>query len=86
VLLKAQFPVKIVAERLGHADPAFTMRIYQHVLPGMQAEAAESFAALLREADQGRRGPEGWHRGQPIAPRPLSIAGGVSGDTCSVLV
>jgi len=40
-------PVKVVAERTGHANPAFTMMTYQHVLPGMQAEAARTFAALL---------------------------------------
>ena len=31
----------------AHDTPAFTMATYQHVLPGMQAEAAETFAALL---------------------------------------
>lgn len=47
LLLKAGVPVKVVSERLGHANVAFTMSVYQHVLPGMQAEAAETFAALL---------------------------------------
>jgi integrase len=48
LLLKAGVPVKVVSERLGHANVAFTMSVYQHVLPGMRAEAAEIFAALLR--------------------------------------
>src|SRR3546814_17479815 len=39
LLLKAGIPVKVVSERLGHANVAFTMSVYQHVLPGMQAEA-----------------------------------------------
>ena len=30
----------MVSERLGHGNPAFTIDTYQHVLPGMQAEAA----------------------------------------------
>lgn len=47
LLLKAGVPVKVASERLGHANVAFTMSVYQHVLPGMQAEAAETFAALL---------------------------------------
>lgn len=47
LLLKAGVPVKVVSERLGHASPAFTMTVYQHVLPGMQAEAAATFAALI---------------------------------------
>jgi integrase len=38
--------VKVVSERLGHATPAFTMTAYQHVLPGMQAEAANTFGEL----------------------------------------
>ncbi|HEX8771274.1 MAG TPA: tyrosine-type recombinase/integrase [Acidimicrobiales bacterium] len=47
LLLKAGVPVKVVSERLGHASPAFTMNVYQHVLPGMQAEAAATFARLV---------------------------------------
>ncbi|MDR7401316.1 MAG: site-specific integrase [Armatimonadota bacterium] len=30
---------KVVSERLGHADPAFTLRVYGHLLPGLQAQA-----------------------------------------------
>ena len=40
LLLKAGVHVKVVSERLGHANVAFTMNVYQHVLPGMQAAAA----------------------------------------------
>ena len=47
LLLKSRVPVKVVSERLGHATPAFTMTVYQHVLPGMQAEAATTFADLV---------------------------------------
>ena len=49
---KAGVPVKVVSERLGHANPAFTMSVYRHVLPGMQAEAAANFAKLLGEGDE----------------------------------
>ena len=45
--IKAGVPIKVVSERLGHSTPGFTMATYQHVLPGMQAEAAKTFAALL---------------------------------------
>lgn len=38
---------KVISERLGHATPAFTMATYQHVLPGMQAEAARTFADVI---------------------------------------
>ena len=50
LLLKARVPVKVVSERLGHANVAFTMAVYQHVLPGMQAEAASTFEGLLGDA------------------------------------
>jgi integrase len=48
LLLKAGVPIKVVSERLGHSTPGFTMATYQHVLPGMQAEAAALFGKLLR--------------------------------------
>ena len=51
LLLKASVPLKVVSERLGHATPAFTMAVYQHVLPGMQAEAAGIFAQLIERRD-----------------------------------
>ncbi|MCD9625623.1 tyrosine-type recombinase/integrase [Rhabdothermincola salaria] len=47
ILLKAGVPVKVVSERLGHSSPAFTMTVYQHVLPGMQAEAARVFGEAM---------------------------------------
>ncbi len=48
--LQAGVPTKIVSERLGHATPEFTMRQYQHAIPGMQAEAAATIAALVAQA------------------------------------
>ena len=39
--------VKVVSERLGHSSPAFTMTVYQHVLPGMQADAARKFSEAV---------------------------------------
>jgi Phage integrase family len=47
LLIKAGVPVKVVSERRGHATPAFTIDTYQHVLPGMQADAARTFEQLL---------------------------------------
>jgi integrase len=47
LLLRRGVPVKVVSERLGHSSPAFTMSVYQHVLPGMQAEAAALAASLV---------------------------------------
>jgi integrase len=47
VLLQAGVPVRVVAERLGHADPAMTLRVYQHVVPGMQRHAADRAADII---------------------------------------
>jgi integrase len=38
---------KIVSERLGHASIGITLDTYSHVLPGMQAEAAQAFDQLV---------------------------------------
>jgi integrase len=51
ILLKAGVPVKVVCERLGHSSPAFNMSVYQHVLPGMQADAARAFGEAVAGAD-----------------------------------
>jgi integrase len=55
LLIAAGVPVKVVSERLGHAMSAFTIDSYQHVLPGMQADAARCFAHLIvGDASTGR--------------------------------
>ena len=38
---------KIVQERLGHSDISLTLNTYSHVLPSMQAEAAEKMDEIL---------------------------------------
>jgi integrase len=48
LMLRAGVPVKVVSERLGHSTPMITMQVYAHTVPGMQAEAAAKFAALVR--------------------------------------
>lgn len=47
LMLGAGVPVKVVSERLGHASVTITLSIYAHVMPGMQADAAAQFAALV---------------------------------------
>ena len=47
ILLRGGVPVKVVSERLGHANVSITLQIYAHVMPGMQAAAAARFAALI---------------------------------------
>jgi integrase len=45
--LVAGVDVKIVSERLGHSSPLITWQTYQHVIKGMQSDAAERVAALI---------------------------------------
>ena len=40
-------PVKVVSERLGHTQISLTLDVYAHVLPAMDADAAERFAAAV---------------------------------------
>lgn len=47
IALQAGVPVKVISERLGHESPAFTLRQYAHVMPGMQAEAASRVAQTV---------------------------------------
>ena len=55
LMLAAEIPLKVVSERLGHANPAFTMNVYQHVLPGQQREAVQRVAdAADNSTDHGR--------------------------------
>jgi integrase len=45
--LAAGIPAKVVSERLGHATVAITMDVYSHVIPGMDAQAANAVASLI---------------------------------------
>jgi len=48
VLLRAGVPVKVVSQRLGHADVAVTMRVYQHVTEQDDRAAADALGSALR--------------------------------------
>jgi integrase len=45
--LAAGVPAKVVSERLGPATIAITMDVYSHVIPGMDAQAANAVASLI---------------------------------------
>jgi integrase len=47
LLLKAGVPVQVVSQRLGHSDPGFTLRLYGHVLPSMQADAVNKITRMV---------------------------------------
>jgi len=47
LLLSSGENIKVVSERLGHADVALTLRTYAHVLPNMQEEATVKLSKML---------------------------------------
>ena len=50
LLLSQGIATKVVSERLGHATTALTTDTYQHVIAGMDEEAAVKAGSALREA------------------------------------
>jgi len=42
-------PVHVVASRLGHSDPAITLRVYAHVLDDQASQAAAVVERLVHE-------------------------------------
>ena len=49
-LLLSGVPVHVVAARLGHADPAITLRVYAHMIRSAETAAADIFAQAVRAA------------------------------------
>lgn len=45
--LRAGMPIKVVTQRLGHADVAVTMRVYQHVTAQDDRAAADALGRAL---------------------------------------
>src|SRR6185312_3916662 len=64
-LLLSGVPVHVVAARLGHADPAITLRVYAHVIRNAEAAAADIFADAVK-----MRSREGL-LANPLARKPL---------------
>ena len=50
LLIRSNIPVKVVSDRLGHADSSFTLRTYVHVFDDQRRAAALSLGQMLREA------------------------------------
>jgi integrase len=49
-LLLASVPVHVDAARLGHGDPAITLRVYAHVIRSAETAAADVFAKAIKAA------------------------------------
>jgi integrase len=45
--------IKVASERLGHSTTGITMDLYQHVMPGMQEDAAAQIDAAYQKAVTG---------------------------------
>jgi integrase len=56
--LAAGIPAKVVSERLGHATIAITLDVYSHVIPGMDAQAANAVASLILDGSSQAKGPD----------------------------
>ncbi len=59
-------PIKVVSERLGHANIGITLQIYAHVMPGMQAKASEEMDAWMRDRSPKSPEPSTRHPHEPI--------------------
>lgn len=49
LLLQAGVPIKVVADRLGHENPAVILKTYAHVLAGDQEKAASAMGRILEQ-------------------------------------
>jgi integrase len=50
--------VRAVAEWLGHANPAFTLRVYAHLMPDSPHRARKALDRLLADDESPDDGPE----------------------------
>ena len=58
VLIAAGLSVRAVADRLGHEDPAITLRTYSHLWPTDTTRAVAAVEAELGEVFRGSDGQE----------------------------
>lgn len=49
ILLAIGVNIKVIQEILGHSNVSLTLKVYSHVLPGMQAEAMQKWENVLGE-------------------------------------
>ena len=47
--LQAGVPIKVLSERLGHANISVTLDTYAHVLPAMDRDAADRFGTIIAD-------------------------------------
>jgi integrase len=66
----AGVPINVTSKRLGHSNPAFTMRVYQHLYAETATEAAEAAAAFF----PARSAAVGGRDAPTLRPRDLRIS------------
>jgi len=49
-MLAAGISAKVVADRLGHSSPAFTLERYAHAVPALDEDAADRLQNVIRSA------------------------------------
>jgi len=49
-MLTAGISAKVVADRLGHSSPAFTLERYAHAVPALDEDAADRLQLIFRGA------------------------------------
>jgi integrase len=54
-MLSAGVHPKVASERLGHSTIGITLDLYSHVMPGMQADAAEQVDGAIQAAISSER-------------------------------
>ncbi len=59
--------VKEIADRLGHSSPMVTMKVYAHLLPGLEERLADGLEATFRAATAASVRP---HGPNPVSPLP----------------
>jgi integrase len=55
LLLEQGVPTKVASEALGHANPAITQRLYQHVVGDLQKQAIDALDGALRPVKRASR-------------------------------
>lgn len=79
LLLKAGVNVKVVSERLGHADVRLTLNTYSHVLKGMDAAAADAFDVMLTpKSANGHKLATNGEESTPLNDKATSVTRGQS--------
>jgi hypothetical protein len=57
-MLNHGVPLIVVSRRLDHARPSITLDIYGHLIPGMQAQAAELIDEMISPIQLHQTAPE----------------------------